>query len=73
MTPSHPSFRAGLVGGMVGGVSIWLYEALIWVGVQKIMPFVNIPKNAVGLIFCQATQTSLGGIAYVLGTALLQN
>lgn len=62
--------HAGLVGGVVGGVAIWLYEALVWAGVQKLMPLVNIPKNAVGLVFGQATQASLGKTAYLLGTAI---
>ena len=30
--------RAGLIGGLVGGVSIWIYEAIVWVGVQRLMP-----------------------------------
>jgi hypothetical protein len=26
--------RAGVIGGLVGGVVIWIYEAIVWVGVQ---------------------------------------
>jgi hypothetical protein len=33
--------RAGLIGGLVGGVTIWMYEAVVWVGVQHLMPLVE--------------------------------
>jgi uncharacterized membrane protein YagU involved in acid resistance len=64
------TIHAGLAGGLVGGVSIWLYEAVVWAGVQKLVPLVNIPKNAVSLAFGHATQVSLGAIAYLFGTAI---
>ena len=62
--------RAGLYGGLVGGVSIWAYEAVVWVGVQNLMPLAGIPRNAVGLVFGPAVQTELGAWAYLLGTAI---
>jgi hypothetical protein len=61
---------AGLLGGLVGGVSIWIYEALIWVGVQRLMPLAGIPRNATGLVFGREAQASLGIFAYVLGTGI---
>ncbi|WP_198347590.1 hypothetical protein [Nocardia terrae] len=62
--------RAGLIGGLVGGVCIWIYEAIVWVGVQHQMPMKGIPRNATGLTFGQHVQTSLGAWAYVLGTVI---
>jgi len=62
--------RAGLIGGFVGGVSIWIYEAIVWVGLQRLMPLGGIPRNATGLVFGKAAQESLGPLAYVLGTGI---
>ncbi len=62
--------RAGLIGGLVGGVSIWIYEAIVWVGVQRLMPLAGIPRNATGLVFGRAVQESLGPLAYLLGTGI---
>jgi hypothetical protein len=62
--------RAGLLGGLVGGVIIWIYEAVIWVGVQHLMPLGGIPRNATGLVFGKAAQESLGAFAYILGTGI---
>jgi hypothetical protein len=61
---------AGLVGGLVGGVIIWIYEAIIWVGVQHLMPLAGIPRNATGLVFGRAVQDGLGGVAYAVGTGI---
>jgi hypothetical protein len=38
--------RAGVAGGLLGAVIIWIYEALIWVGAQHLMPLAGIPRNA---------------------------
>lgn len=62
--------RAGIIGGLVGGVIIWIYEALIWVGVQHLMPLAGIPRNATGLVFGKDVQEGLGVFAYFLGTAI---
>lgn len=62
--------RAGLIGGLVGGVVIWIYEAIVWVGVQHLMPMAGIPRNATGLVFGKEVQESLGALAYVVGTAI---
>jgi hypothetical protein len=62
--------RAGLIGGLVGGVSIWIYEAVVWVGIQRLMPLGGIPRNATGLVFGNAVQESLGPLAYILGTGI---
>lgn len=62
--------QAGFIGGLVGGVTIWIYEAIVWVGVQHLMPMAGIPRNATGLVFGKAIQDSLGGLAYVVGTGI---
>jgi len=62
--------RAGLLGGLAGGVIIWIYEAIVWVGVQHLMPMAGIPRNATGLVFGKGVQESLGALAYVVGTGI---
>jgi hypothetical protein len=64
------TISAGLLGGLVGGVSIWIYEAIVWVGAQGLMPLAGIPRNATGLVFGKEAQASLGAFAYVLGTGI---
>ncbi|WP_434115235.1 hypothetical protein [Paraburkholderia caffeinilytica] len=62
--------RAGITGGLTGAVIIWIYEALIWVGAQHLMPLAGIPRNATGLVFGKAVQESLGVWAYIVGTGI---
>lgn len=62
--------RAGLIGGLVGGIVIWIYEALVWVGAQHLMPLAGIPRNATGLVFGKDVQASLGWLAYLIGTGI---
>jgi hypothetical protein len=62
--------RAGIVAGLVGGVVIWIYEALVWVGAQNLMPLAGIPRNATGLVFGKQMQESLGWIAYLTGAGI---
>ncbi len=64
------TIRAGLIGGLAGGIIIWIYEALVWVGVQHLLPLAGIPRNATGLVFGKQAQESLGAVAYVLGTGI---
>jgi hypothetical protein len=63
-------WRAGAIGGLVGGVTIWVYEALVWVGAQHLMPLAGIPRNATGLVFGREVQESLGWVAYLVGTGI---
>jgi hypothetical protein len=65
-----PAIRAGLIGGLVGGGVIWIYEAVIWVGWQHLLPLAGIPRNATGLVFGKAVQDALGPWAYLLGTGI---
>ena len=67
---SKDKVLVGLTGGLIGGVIIWIYEAIVWVGVQHLMPLAGIPRNATGLVFGKAVQDQLGGIAYLVGTGI---
>ena len=67
-TDSRAVIQIGVMGGLVGGVIIWIYEAVVWVGAQHLMPLAGIPRNATGLVFGADVQTSLGWMAYVVGT-----
>src|SRR5215468_5904238 len=69
-TAAREKIAAGLLGGLVGGVVIWIYEAIVWVNVQHLMPLAGIPRNATGLVFGKGVQESLGGLAYVVGTGI---
>jgi hypothetical protein len=73
-TPGTPdralTVRAGLIGGLAGGIIIWIYEALVWVGVQHLMPLAGIPRNATGLVFGKQVQEQLGTAAYFVGTGI---
>ena len=62
--------QAGLLGGFAGAVTIWIYEAIVWVGVQHLMPLAVIPRNATGLVFGKAVQDGLGAGSYVVGTGI---
>ncbi|MCW2756246.1 MAG: hypothetical protein JWQ32_3657 [Marmoricola sp.] len=69
--PDHRAIiRAGVIGGLTGAVIIWIYEAVVWVGVQHLMPMAGIPRNATGLVFGKEFQESIGIWAYVLGIAI---
>lgn len=62
--------NAGVIGGLTGAICIWIYEALVWVGVQHLMPMAGIPRNATGLVFGKEVQEALGVWAYLLGTII---
>jgi len=64
------AFRSGIPGGLIGGVSIWIYEAVVWVHYQHLLPLSGIPANAVALVFGKTLQMHLGGLASVLGSAI---
>ncbi|SIT42312.1 conserved membrane hypothetical protein [Paraburkholderia ribeironis] len=69
-TGCKATLRAGVIGGLIGAVIIWIYEALVWVGAQHLMPLAGIPRNATGLVFGKEVQESLGIWAYVVGTGI---
>jgi hypothetical protein len=62
----HLAVRAGLLGGVI----IWINEAIVWVGVQQLMPLAGIPRNAAGLVFGKGVQDELGAISYLVGTGI---
>lgn len=62
--------RAGLIGGLVGGLVVWIYEAVVWVGLQHQMPLPGIARNATGLVFGKEVQESLGWAAYLIGIGI---
>jgi hypothetical protein len=64
------TIQAGVLGGLAGAVTIWVYEAVVWVGAQHLMPLAGIPRNATGLVFGKDVQDALGFGSYVLGTAI---
>lgn len=71
MTPERKNMlQTGLIGGLAGGIVIWIYEAIVWVGIQHMMPLAGIPRNATGLVFGKAAQEALGPFAYVIGIAI---
>ena len=70
MPMQNTKVRAGPEGALLGGVIIWIYEAIVWVGVQGLLPLAGIPRNATGLVFGKAFQESIGGWAYPIGTSI---
>lgn len=67
---STAAIRTGVLAGLLGGSVIWVYEAVVWVGVQHLLPLQGIPANAVGLVFGRSVQASLGALAYLVGTGI---
>jgi hypothetical protein len=64
------TLRAGVIGGLAGGMVVWIYEAVVWVGVQHQMPLSGIARNATGLVFGKDVQESLGWAAYLIGIGI---
>ncbi len=64
---TNSSVRSGLIGGLWGGIVIWIYEAVVWVGWQHQMPLLGISRNATGLIFGKQVQESLGLLSHLIG------
>ena len=64
------TFRVGLIAGLVGGLVVWIYEAVVWVGIQHQMPMEGILRNSVGLVFGKNLQTNLGLLSDVLGVGI---
>jgi hypothetical protein len=62
--------EAGVWGGLAGGITIWIYEALVWVRAQHLLPLSGIPPNATGLVFGKQFQLAIGAWAYPLGTMI---
>jgi hypothetical protein len=69
-TDPRAAIQIGVMGGLLGGVIIWIYEAVVWVGVQHLLPLGGIPRNATGLVFGSDVQASLGWLATPIGTVI---
>jgi hypothetical protein len=70
VNPRRDAVTTGIKAGLIGGVVIWIYEAVVWVGVQHMMPLTGIMRNATGLVFGKALQEALGSLSYGLGIAI---
>ncbi|HUO21247.1 MAG TPA: hypothetical protein VMU59_01875 [Caulobacteraceae bacterium] len=72
--PARPglarTIAVGAAAGLAGGVCIWAYEAVVWVGAEHLLPLGGIPANATGLVFGAQVQAGLGPLASVLGAAI---
>jgi hypothetical protein len=64
------TIKAGVIGGLLGGVVIWIYEIIVWINIQHLMPLSGLPSNATGLVFGQAFKDQLGAMAGVLGAGI---
>lgn len=62
--------RVGVIGGLWGGVIIWIYEAFVWVGALHLMPLAGLPRNSTRLVFGTPAVESLGWFASVVGTGI---
>jgi hypothetical protein len=61
--------RAGLIGGFVGGVGIWLYELVVWVNLLHLTDFSGMLDGAAVLSFGAGIRR-LGTFAVVLGVTI---
>jgi hypothetical protein len=61
--------RAGVVGGLVGAVTSWLYELVVWVHLLHLSTVSGIAENTAVLSFGTAVR-SLGAAALALGVAI---
>jgi hypothetical protein len=61
--------RAGLIGGLVGGVGIWLYELVVWVHFLHLTDIPGMLDGAAVLTFGSGIRR-LGALSAVLGVAI---
>ncbi len=61
--------RAGIAGGLVGAVTSWLYELVVWVHFLHLTTVPGIAENTAVLSFGPGIRT-LGGAALALGVAI---
>lgn len=69
-TRSTSALKIGATSGLIAGIVIWMYEALVWVGAQHLLQLGDIPRNATGLVFGKEIQNDLGAAAYFIGTLI---
>jgi hypothetical protein len=63
------AWRAGVVGGLVGGVASWIYELIVWVHLLHLTGVSGIAENTAVLSFGPGVR-SLGAGALALGVAI---
>jgi hypothetical protein len=61
--------RAGLIGGIVGGVGIWLYELVVWVHLLHLTDLPGMLDGAAVLSFGAGIRR-LGAMSAVLGVGI---
>jgi hypothetical protein len=61
--------QAGVLGGLVGALTSWLYELVVWVHLLHLTTVPGIAENTAVLSFGPGIRT-LGGGALVLGIAI---
>jgi hypothetical protein len=61
--------RAGIVGGLVGALTSWLYELIVWVHFLHLTSVAGIAENTAVLSFGPRIRT-LGAGALILGVAI---
>jgi hypothetical protein len=63
------AWRAGVIGGLVGALTSWLYELIVWVHLLHLTSVSGIAENTAVLSF-GPTVRSLGAGALALGVAI---
>ena len=63
------TLRAGLIGGLVGGLGIWLYELVVWVNLLHLTDFKGMLEGAATLSLGPAIHR-LGAMTAGLGVAI---
>lgn len=63
---------ASVLAGLLGAVTIWIYEAIVWVWLENVMLLAAILINATELLFGKPFQDAIGNRAYLLGLAIHQ-
>jgi uncharacterized membrane protein YagU involved in acid resistance len=63
------TLRAGLIGGVVGAVTSWVYELIVWVRLLHLTSAYGIAENTAVLSFGPRIR-SLGAIAFALGVCI---
>jgi hypothetical protein len=63
------TLRAGVIGGVVGAVTSWLYELIVWVRLLHLTSAYGIAENTAVLSFGPGIR-SLGAMAFALGVCI---
>jgi hypothetical protein len=69
MKVSAAQLRAGVAGGLVGAVTSWLYELIVWVRLLHLTSVYGIAENTAVLSFGTGIRR-LGAAAFALGVGI---